>query len=874
MAIATADEFLSVLEKSELLESKQLAEVLREYRNGEDAAAVARTLVQQELLTRWQAAQLLAGRSSFFLGKYKLIELLGRGGMGGVFLGEHTTMNRRVALKILSRKIGKDPASLERFLSEARAIATLDHPNIVQAYSVDHESDRYFIVMEYIDGRDLQQVVEEDGPLDFETAADYIRQAAEGLSHGHGRKMIHCDIKPSNLLVNNQGVVKIVDMGLPRLTGDEEDADQDDDRVLGTVDYLAPEQALKEPDFDHRADVYSLGCTFYFLLTGHPPFPEGLLHERLMKHQAMEPTSIVQERPDTPADLEALCQKMMAKRPQDRPQTAEEVRRILFERRSPVRKPKRVAPPARKAERSEEPVAAGMPLIDVGPKPRSKPRLKSKPKPAAGVAAQAAGSSEEAGPLQLRRKKILVISGIAGAVLVVGLAVAIPLILMSGPEPDEKKQAQTDARQKQSGADNEKAKVPAPADEPPADDPQTDFPAVSTQPPEQSLTVDPPTEDPPTEDPPTKDPPSEDPPMEDPPTEDPPTEDPPAEDPPAKDPEPPKPEKKDPFRDLMAVADLPVPDGAVSAGPPDAAVSLGRLYVEPDSSCNIELLGGESAIKGSRQFDMDRDGSGTSWLIHLNSATRTSTTSKPIELARVWLDKEALQFQWREGAGQARTAKCLLNCGLRVSIDGETRWLPLGRPQELEPIEVDLDRGQKRQMLPTDRLPETDTLRLQITSLEGPFPKHEFKPGDTVAVGGKTDIALQGQNLPDFKLRVALEAKGRVTSVVVSAFYTLPGQQESVFRAKEAAALMNQALAQQQQMQSVVGRLPGNQKKAVEQQIQALETGIGQLRSLGEVCQAMHKTGKIHFRVFSVVDDQEIDLFVTRTAAAGEPEDL
>ena len=129
-------------------------------------------------------------------------------------------------------------------------------------------------------------MVEEQGPLEFATAADYIRQAAEGLAHAHGRKMIHCDIKPSNLLVNQQGAVKILDLGLTRVTGGpDQDNNGGDEDVLGSVDYLAPEQAVESPDFDHRADVYSLGCTLYFLLSGHPPFPEGTLPERILKHQ-------------------------------------------------------------------------------------------------------------------------------------------------------------------------------------------------------------------------------------------------------------------------------------------------------------------------------------------------------------------------------------------------------------------------------------------------------------------------------------------------------------------------------------------------------------------------------------------------------------
>ncbi len=212
MAVSTVDEYLSALEKSKLLGSEQLVEARRLAGESSDAAALAKALVRENLVSRWQAGTLLSlgQRAQLRLGKYKLIQRLGKGGMGTVFLAEHVTMNRRVALKIVPRSIAENRASLERFFAEARAIAALDHPNIVQAYSVDNEMDRYFIVMEFVDGQDLQRLVEVNGPLDFDQAADYISQAAEGLAHAHARNLVHCDIKPSNLLVNNQGVIKIL----------------------------------------------------------------------------------------------------------------------------------------------------------------------------------------------------------------------------------------------------------------------------------------------------------------------------------------------------------------------------------------------------------------------------------------------------------------------------------------------------------------------------------------------------------------------------------------------------------------------------------------------------------------------------------------
>ena len=331
MDVPSVEQFLANLEKSALLDAGQLAEARAAAAPCSDSQALAWSLIRQGLLSRWQANQLRKGQLEFHLGKYRLIDVAGQGGHGDrVPRPARDDEPPRGPEDRSPRGWTANPAAMERFLAEARAIAALDHPNIVQAYSVDNEGDRYYLVMEYVDGRDLQRFVEEEGPLDYDRAADAMRQAADGLAHAHGRGMIHCDIKPSNLLVNSQGTVKILDMGLARLTGRDEERPRDRrNRVLGTVDYMAPEQAMGSDRFDHRADIYSLGCTFYFLLTGHPPFPEGTLAQRIVKHQTQQPQSILARRPDAPRELVRICRKMMAKKPEDRFQSAEEVRQRL-----------------------------------------------------------------------------------------------------------------------------------------------------------------------------------------------------------------------------------------------------------------------------------------------------------------------------------------------------------------------------------------------------------------------------------------------------------------------------------------------------------------------------------------------------------------
>jgi len=334
------DQFLDLVRRSGLIEPDQFQRAVQSLEKAGgvqpsgDATALADEWVRAGLLTRWQADQLLQGRyKGFFVKKYKLLGLLGSGGMSNVYLAEHLLMRRRVAIKVLPRNRVQDSSYLARFYREARAAAALDHHNIVRAYDIDNEGNNHFLVMEYVEGRDLEEIVRQEGPLDYARAADYIRQAALGLEHAHQAGLIHRDIKPANLLVTPNDVVKILDLGLARFS-EEEMASLTvayQENVLGTADYLAPEQAVDSHRVDARADIYSLGCTLYFLLVGQPPFGEGTLPERLAAHQLKEPKDIRQKRPDAPEDLIAICRKMMAKKPEERYGSAREVAEALAE---------------------------------------------------------------------------------------------------------------------------------------------------------------------------------------------------------------------------------------------------------------------------------------------------------------------------------------------------------------------------------------------------------------------------------------------------------------------------------------------------------------------------------------------------------------
>ncbi len=337
MAEIVMTDYLAMLERSRLFNSReQIDAYLGAWRadvkpeNPDDAHAFSEWLIQKEYLTQWQSDNIFAGKyKGFFLGQYKLLRAIGAGGMSSVYLAVHTILERQVAIKVLPKsRVTSDSSYLERFLLEAQAVAALDHPNIVRAYDVDTEGNSiYYLVMEYIDGPDLLSLVKKEGPMDIYRAAKYIRQAATGLHHAHMAGLIHRDMKPANLLVDKDDNVHVLDLGLARFT-DEKRTSLTltyDENVLGTADYLAPEQARNSHNVDARADIYGLGCTLYYLLVGHVPFPDGTLAQRIAAHQKRMPTPIREERPDVPDDLAAICWKMMAKDPNDRQQSAQEV---------------------------------------------------------------------------------------------------------------------------------------------------------------------------------------------------------------------------------------------------------------------------------------------------------------------------------------------------------------------------------------------------------------------------------------------------------------------------------------------------------------------------------------------------------------------
>ena len=321
--ISTLSNFIAILRDSKLVSATAIDSI----ELNQTPKQAARKLVLSGELTAWQGEMLLAGRARFFLGKYKLLDLLGRGGMGAVFLAEQHPMQRKVAIKVLSEKLVNDAVSVARFEREIQAAANVNHPNVIAAYDADRVGSTHFLVMEYVPGQDVGELIQGGRNLPVGLACEIVRQAAIGLSHAHSQGMVHRDVKPGNLLISfmddGQPMVKVLDLGLSRIanTGDDGSLTKTG-QIMGTPDYISPEQARDTKSADARSDIYSLGCTLFALLTGQVPFPGENAIERILRRMTDTAPRVSSIRKDVPAELDDLVAATLERAADHRPQTA------------------------------------------------------------------------------------------------------------------------------------------------------------------------------------------------------------------------------------------------------------------------------------------------------------------------------------------------------------------------------------------------------------------------------------------------------------------------------------------------------------------------------------------------------------------------
>ncbi|MGO9468956.1 MAG: protein kinase domain-containing protein [Isosphaeraceae bacterium] len=359
-SVADLDEFKRALIELGLVNAAELAAFEVDASLG--VLGLARALVRAGRLTPYQSAAIYQNKSrGLLIGKYLILDKLGQGGMGVVFKARRRNTGKVVALKILPPSFARDHQAVSRFKREIEAAGRLNHPNIVAALDADEDRGVHFLVMEYVEGRDLDRVVQTSGPMPVVQAVDCLIQAARGLEAAHAQGIVHRDIKPGNLMLDAAGNVRVLDLGLARIVEAANPFGQaagsrltQSGMYMGTIDYMAPEQAEDSRRADQRADIYSLGCTLFYLLTGREPFEAETILKRLMAHQERPAPKLRAARPDAPPALETVFQQMMAKRPAERPATMTELIALLE---------------SCKASAAEARAAAGEP-------PKSRPELK------------------------------------------------------------------------------------------------------------------------------------------------------------------------------------------------------------------------------------------------------------------------------------------------------------------------------------------------------------------------------------------------------------------------------------------------------------------------------------------------------------------
>ena len=327
-APTTTAELLELVAKSGLTDEPRLRGMVEHLTESGplpvDPRALATELVRHGVTTGFQVEKLLRGEwQGFDIGQYRVLESIGANTTGALYLCECARLHRLVAVEVVPSWLAAIPNHLDRFFRQARAMASCSHENVVRAYEVAQDGNTHFIVMEYVDGARLYDIVRR-GPLDPVRVAHYVAQAADGLQHVHDRGLVHRNVKPTNVLLDRRGRIKVGGMNivlLPYVTTD--------DAIRGTPNYIAPEQVTDSTRVDRRADVYSLGCTAYHLLTGRPPFTGGSAAEKLSWHQTRTPEPLRSLRPEVPEELGRVVERMMSKAPEARYQSTAEVAAAL-----------------------------------------------------------------------------------------------------------------------------------------------------------------------------------------------------------------------------------------------------------------------------------------------------------------------------------------------------------------------------------------------------------------------------------------------------------------------------------------------------------------------------------------------------------------
>lgn len=822
MSVSTPDAFFSVLEKSGLLSDEQLAEAKAAAGDESDPKAVARQLVKQGQLSKWQAGVLLTGRHQLKIGKYQLLERISAGGLGDVYLAQHDQLGRRVAIKTLSRTYTKNEEAVKGFLDDARKIATLDHRNVIHVYDIDTAGGRHYLVMEHAEGQDLQALFDEEGRLSSEAAADYVRQAADGLAHAHEKGILHRRLTPSNLLVDEQGTVKILNLGTAQLapaSDAQDDAPQHDE-------FQAPELA-DAGEATEQADVYSLGEIGLMLLTGKLPSQKAkptksALENLFRKMAASDPAKRVKSAAEVVSTLdkwlaenrtaavseEAATNGAEAKPAPPKRKLAKAVElsestpvieietdplgdllAIAPDKTTPVSETDIVivtpSPKKKDAAASEEKSSGGF-AIEVAPKTRnaSAKAPASTPAPKVTPAAKASARGDEPTPAGKKKLPLALIIGVVGGsvallvLIAVGSLVAFFFLRSSGGADV----AQNDSTTPETVAEK-------PADKP--FDPEAEFdpegpvstskPVVADAPPPVNATptantlaannvvgkvenVPPvvPATSPPESIPPVEAAPNPEGPEK--PAEPPQPEPEKVTPPPMPKPEPPKaapPKPQNPFVNLAKVIDLPPLGTSREPVENDTnPVELGPIQLTDADLFLIDLAGGEHAYKGKTTFALRGAKKGV--------AERSweivvgDTPESQLLVAKLWVENSKLMFQWTKQAEDEFAANYLRNCMLSMRTGVAAHTLALRKPVEVEPIVLDLTKGGSQFDAKFEAIPDRDSIVIEVTKLDGNIPENKYDPSPQFKAGEATKLIFgkEGEQVLYFQFSSSVSVAG------------------------------------------------------------------------------------------------------------------
>jgi len=923
MAVASADEFFAVLKKSKLLDGEAFGNARDATRDLAEPKQIARRLYKQGALTKWQAAQLLTGRHGMNLGKYKLLDQLGADSTGRVYLAEHSQMERRVALKTLEQRDEDGDEKVQQFLAETSEVAALDHRNIVHIYDVNKEGGRYYLVMEYVQGQTLRSLVADEGPLAYGLVAEYIRQAAAGLSHIHKRNMLHRDVRPANVMIDQFGTIKIMNVGLTR-------SEWQDDTTKSDVTFAASEVA-RGARAQKGSDIFSLGCVAYYLLTGRPPFPQKTYQERIEASPNLEPPDVLESRPDASESLLRICRKMVSNRPADRQESADEVETAMAtwldhneadrpaiaigpedEIEADLDDTPPPAPALSKNMAAEELPAVVPPVRGATPPPTNKPAA-NKPAAAAatavGIAIQVDAPRRPAAPTEPAhgrkgsgKSNSLVVGVGAGAAAVVLIAAGLFFFLrgdggteIAGANEKTPPKSQTVSVPIARKTVNEKTKNGLPdfgvkktivkttkkTDKTTAV--KTGVLAKTSAKTGDTKTL--PKNGGPNKV--AKADPKVDPknPKVDPKVN---PKDPPAAKKPVK-------SNLDPFKDFASAITLPPLAEDTTEEQRRRGKKLGLIDAPMEEPCYVTLIGGKLPYKDKKTFSLEPPNGGTvkdRWEIKIDQPNEAVSGFAIATIART---AGALYFRWEKKALTNANSNYVRNCMLQIECGSKSHMLNLRNPGVLTetgepalPLMTDFDKRMVTTSLALPWAPDLDQLHVEITALEDtvsnvPYGTYDFVKGEKsfVPPKGVVYMVIGDPKPPALLYKITCRKSARDGLVLQTSIHlavdpkakshplfnatTLPKSlKKAKIGAEEfSAAKENQNVKDAQQRKVPPPKIALFRKRFAGKRdyFTAMAKGLEDITS---TYTALNKTGAIHYRVYVQDNDNEIDLLRTK----------